>query len=169
MAYGLFFHAENWPFCKKIRGVMGSLVPFFNSRFCAKWGPSVAGSRLIVSETPYSGLLGQPSSTGLAGQHAAHRLLSTHSVHSQASAAMPAPCPSPAIAPELAEALRAEKERHSSECDCYSMSSSTRPSSVYGMVRPSALAVLRLMTSSKFAGCLTGRSAGFVPFKILST
>jgi hypothetical protein len=43
---------------------------------------SVERSRLIVSETPYSGLLGQPSSTGLAGQHAANRnrLLSTQAV-----------------------------------------------------------------------------------------
>jgi hypothetical protein len=38
-----------------------------------------------------------------------------------------------------------------------------------GMVRPSALAALRLMTSSNFAGCSTGRSAGFAPLRILST
>jgi hypothetical protein len=38
-----------------------------------------------------------------------------------------------------------------------------------GMVRPSAWAVLRLMTSSNVVGCSTGRSAGMVPFKILST
>ncbi len=37
------------------------------------------------------------------------------------------------------------------------------------MVRPSALAVLRLMTSSNFVGCSTGRSAGLAPFRILST
>ena len=37
------------------------------------------------------------------------------------------------------------------------------------MVRPSALAVLRLMTSSNFVGCSTGRSAGFAPLRILST
>jgi hypothetical protein len=36
-------------------------------------------------------------------------------------------------------------------------------------VRPSALAVLRLTTSSNFVGCSTGRSAGFAPRKILST
>ena len=38
-----------------------------------------------------------------------------------------------------------------------------------GMVRPICLAVLRLITSSNFVGCSTGRSAGFAPFKILST
>ena len=37
------------------------------------------------------------------------------------------------------------------------------------MVRPSAWAVLRLMTSSNVVGCSTGRSAGLVPFRILST
>src|SRR5262245_37724028 len=38
-----------------------------------------------------------------------------------------------------------------------------------GIVRPICFAVLRLMTSSNFVGCSTGRSAGFVPFRILST
>jgi hypothetical protein len=33
----------------------------------------------------------------------------------------------------------------------------------------SALAVLRLITKSNFVGCWTGKSAGFVPLKILST
>ena len=37
-----------------------------------------------------------------------------------------------------------------------------------GMVRPSACAVLRLMISSNFIGCCTGKSAGLVPFKIRS-
>src|SRR5262249_52989962 len=35
-------------------------------------------------------------------------------------------------------------------------------------VRPRALAVLRLMASSYFVGCSTGRSAGLAPFRILS-
>jgi hypothetical protein len=38
-----------------------------------------------------------------------------------------------------------------------------------GIVNPICLAVLRLMTSSNFVGCSTGRSAGFAPFRILST
>jgi hypothetical protein len=49
------------------------------------------------------------------------------------------------------------------------ITSSARKRSVGGIVRPSALAVLRLMTSSNFQGCSTGRSAGLAPFKILST
>jgi hypothetical protein len=51
----------------------------------------------------------------------------------------------------------------------HSITSSARLSSVSGTVRPSALAVLRLIASSIFVGCSTGRSAGFAPFKILST
>src|SRR5262245_36145007 len=51
----------------------------------------------------------------------------------------------------------------------YSMTSSATASSVLGMRAPSALAVLRLMTSSNFVGCSTGISAGFAPFRILST
>ena len=38
-----------------------------------------------------------------------------------------------------------------------------------GIVRPSALAVFRLITSSNLVGCSTGRSAGLAPFRILST
>jgi len=37
------------------------------------------------------------------------------------------------------------------------------------MVRPSALAVLWLMTRSNFVGCSMGRSAGLAPLRILST
>jgi hypothetical protein len=38
-----------------------------------------------------------------------------------------------------------------------------------GTVSPSALAVLRLITSSNLVGCSTGRSPGLAPFRILST
>ena len=38
-----------------------------------------------------------------------------------------------------------------------------------GMVKPICLAVLRLITSSNFVGCSTGRSAGLAPLRILST
>ena len=38
-----------------------------------------------------------------------------------------------------------------------------------GIVRPICFAVLRLITSSNFVGCSTGRSAGLAPFRILST
>src|SRR4029077_15241590 len=48
----------------------------------------------------------------------------------------------------------------------HSITSSARPESGSGKVRPSALAVLRLMTSSTFVDCWTGRSAGLVPLRI---
>ena len=51
----------------------------------------------------------------------------------------------------------------------YRMTSSARASTAGGIVNPSALAVFRLMTSSYFVGCSTGRSAGLAPLRILST
>ena len=51
----------------------------------------------------------------------------------------------------------------------YSITSSAVASSTCGMVRPSALAVLRLITSSNLVGSSIGRSPGLAPFKILST
>src|SRR4051794_22974311 len=51
----------------------------------------------------------------------------------------------------------------------YLITSVARASRDGGTVRPSALAVLRLITSSNLLGCRTGRSAGLVPFRILPT
>src|SRR6476619_3357648 len=47
----------------------------------------------------------------------------------------------------------------------HSITSSARASSVAGTSRPSAFAVLRLMISSTFVACWTGRSAGFSPLR----
>ena len=46
---------------------------------------------------------------------------------------------------------------------------SARYSNDCGIVRPICFAVFRLITNSNLVGCSTGRSAGFVPFRILST
>jgi hypothetical protein len=51
----------------------------------------------------------------------------------------------------------------------YSITSSARASSVGGTSRPSALAILRLMTSTNLTGAWTGSSLGLAPFIILST
>src|SRR5262245_10115831 len=51
----------------------------------------------------------------------------------------------------------------------HSITSSARASSVGGMRRPSALAVIRFTIRSNLVGCWTGRSAGFAPRRILST
>ena len=51
----------------------------------------------------------------------------------------------------------------------YSITWSARWSNDGGMVRPRALAVFRLMTSSNFVGCSIGMSAGLAPLRILST
>jgi hypothetical protein len=49
------------------------------------------------------------------------------------------------------------------------ITSSAVASSASGMLSPSVLAVLRLMTSSNFVGCITGNSAGFTPLSIRAT
>src|SRR5438132_13586632 len=51
----------------------------------------------------------------------------------------------------------------------HSITSSASASSLSGIWRPSALAVFRLMASSNFVGCCTGRSAGLAPLKMRST
>ena len=51
----------------------------------------------------------------------------------------------------------------------HSITSSARARIDGGIVRPSALAVLRLITSSNLVGCSTGKSAGLAPERILPT
>ena len=74
--------------------------------------------------------------------------------------------------------LRPRRERPSSRCaseqrdelaPCHSITSSARASSEGGTVKPSALAVLRLITSSNLVGSCTGKSAGFSPLRMRST
>jgi hypothetical protein len=48
----------------------------------------------------------------------------------------------------------------------YSITSSTRASSIGGTSIPSTLTVLILMASSNLVGCWTGRSAAFSPLRI---
>src|SRR5262249_36143171 len=51
----------------------------------------------------------------------------------------------------------------------HSITSSARSRTASGILSPSALAVVRLMTKSNLVGCSTGMSAGFAPRRILST
>jgi hypothetical protein len=46
---------------------------------------------------------------------------------------------------------------------------SARASTAGGIVSPICFAAFRLIISSNLVGCSTGRAAGFVPFRILST
>jgi hypothetical protein len=48
----------------------------------------------------------------------------------------------------------------------YSITSSASASSLSGISRPSAFAVLRLITNSNFVDCWTGKSAGFSPLRM---
>jgi hypothetical protein len=61
---------------------------------------------------------------------------------------------------------------HQTRCEflaLHSITSSAVASSVSGMVRPRAFAVLRLSTRSNFVGTSTGRSLGFTPRRIRLT
>src|SRR6516225_9779966 len=51
----------------------------------------------------------------------------------------------------------------------YLITRSALANTLGGIVRPICLAVLRLMMNSTFVACSTGSSAGFAPFRILST
>src|SRR5262245_17799049 len=73
--------------------------------------------------------------------------------------------------------LRPRRERpcgrRAEQCDAvatfHSITSSARASSIGGTVRPSALAVFRLITNSYLVGACTGRLAGFSPLRMRST
>src|SRR5262249_12406387 len=64
---------------------------------------------------------------------------------------------------------RAAEQRDELAARGHSITSSARASSVGGTSKPSALAVLRLITSSYFVGNCTGKSPGFSPFRTRST
>jgi hypothetical protein len=61
------------------------------------------------------------------------------------------------------------RQMHCSKQHLYSITSVALVSSAGGTSRPSAFAVLRLITNSNLVGNSIGRSLGFSPFKILST
>jgi hypothetical protein len=75
--------------------------------------------------------------------------------------------------PSPARACSARPPRHVRLSRCtphaYWITSSARRSSDGGIAIPSTWAVFKLMTSSNFVGCSTGKSAGLAPFRILST
>src|SRR3984893_16037256 len=65
------------------------------------------------------------------------------------------------------DCARAEDRAAGANLGCaHSMTSSARARIDGGTMRPSALAVLRLTTSSKVVGCWTERSAGLAPLRI---
>src|SRR5262245_8985455 len=64
---------------------------------------------------------------------------------------------------------RSAAEQRDEIAPVHSITLSARRSSVEGTARPMAAAVLRLTTSSKIAGCSTGRSAGAVPRRTLTS
>src|SRR5215813_6158396 len=69
-----------------------------------------------------------------------------------------------AIKPNRLQPYIAEKREKRSPL--HSITSSAATSSLSGTVSPSAFAVLRLIASSNFTVCWTGKSAGFSPLRI---
>jgi len=70
------------------------------------------------------------------------------------------------ITPRLRRAMNGLM--HHSKKRPYSMTSSEIASTLAGMSKPSALAVLRLITSGYLIDCITGKSAGFMPLRIFA-
>src|SRR5262249_19841743 len=64
---------------------------------------------------------------------------------------------------------RAAEKRDEPAPPHHSITSWARASSVGGISRPRALAVVRLMTRSNLVGCKTGKSAGFSPLRMRLT
>jgi hypothetical protein len=54
-------------------------------------------------------------------------------------------------------------------CDSYLIALSVFARTLLGIVNPICFAVFKLMKSSNFMGCSTGRSPGLAPLRILST
>ena len=94
---------------------------------------------------------------------------------SPAQGRMPRRCPEKTNLRDLRRLLPARRERPNGRtteqghelAPLHSITSSARPSSESGTVRPSAFAVLRFMSSSILVDCWTGRSAGLSPLSIL--
>src|SRR5262249_53162530 len=64
---------------------------------------------------------------------------------------------------------RTAEQRDELAAAAHSITSLASASNLSGTVRPSTLAVVRLMMRSNLVGCSTGRAAGFAPRSILST
>jgi hypothetical protein len=56
-----------------------------------------------------------------------------------------------------------------SKPQCYSITSSASAINLSGTVRPSALAVVRLITSANLTGAWAGSSLGFAPVRMRAT
>ena len=68
--------------------------------------------------------------------------------------------------PQAAIAAAALPKERNELAPSHSITSSARPSSEIGTLRPSAFAVLRLRNISTFVACCTGRSEGFSPLRM---
>jgi hypothetical protein len=72
----------------------------------------------------------------------------------------------PATASSRVKSMLRQGLMHRSKINLYSITSLAPADSPSGTSRPSVFAVLRLMMSSIFVTCCTGRSAGFSPLRM---
>jgi hypothetical protein len=79
------------------------------------------------------------------------------------------PSDQPADPPHPLPLLRPQQTHNLSLSASYSITSSAIASMLGGTSRPIVLAVVKLMTSSYFVGCMTGNSAGFSPLRTRPT
>ena len=142
---------------------------------CQRKASSGPGAVLLLRPTAKRGRFAFPFGRE---DHASHELCrhlartpGNHCIQSGLHQASPGEIVGSAAAP----AARCRKFRrgsfilHLPIASHHSITSSARASNRGGMVSPSALAVIRLMTRSNLVGCSTGKSAGFAPRKTLST
>src|SRR5262245_46839006 len=72
----------------------------------------------------------------------------------------------PSGRPSQGSSLSILTEPHDELVPIHSITSSANASNLSGISRPSAFAVLRLITKSNFVDCWTGNSAGFSPLRM---
>src|SRR5262249_16806005 len=101
--------------------------------------------------------------------YATRSRIRTYEKHSQSSSAIPRDVRPDSQKPPGQEESDDTSPTNKTVGKFHSITSSARASTVGGRSMPSALAALRLMTSSRLTGSCTGRSAGAAPLRIRST
>ena len=161
------------------------------ARLLEESGDSGGGDRKDHVGPPFDQLLGEPSQPGGVVRGPTVVDLDIAALSPARLVEPLAKCPNPALRqavvfaerrqngdpPHLVGRLRTGQNRRQCRAGTereeisppHSMTSSARARRVGGIVRPSALAVLRLMVRSNLRGGSTDRSAGFAPLRILST
>jgi hypothetical protein len=141
-----------------------SLQSEIENRAERKWPYSERRRAIAERPTEWYALLASRSDAMPDG-HACDLEAAAHAAAAEAGAIKPCPARQ---RDERPRHRRAAKQRDELGAP-HSITSSARARSPSGISRPSAFAVLRLITSSCLVGACTGRSDGFSPLRIRST